>query len=251
MTDRLDDVPRQVFDERRSARDKYQALVVGRPGWGPLLHYELVTALVGRLPGALGLVLRGWLYPGLFKSCGRRVFFGPGIVLRHPHKISLGSDVVIDEGCVLDAKGTSNRGIAIGNGVFIGRLSSLNTKDGDIDIEDRVNIGSFSTVFSASQVTVGRETLLAAYTYLVGGGHASDDTGVAILDQPRPSRGIRIGAGSWIGTRASVLDGVAIGQGVIVGAHAVVTRDLPDFSVAAGLPATVLRSRRPVPTAAP
>ncbi len=97
--------------------------------------------------------------------------------------------------CVLDAKGTSNKGITIGDGVFIGRHSSLNTKDGNIVIEDRVNIGPFCTVFSASTVRIGRETLLAAYAYLVGGGHAFDDIGTPILDQARPSAGITVGAG--------------------------------------------------------
>jgi acetyltransferase-like isoleucine patch superfamily enzyme len=251
MAERLDDVPREIHDRSRSARQKYQALTIGRGGWGALLQYELITGVAGRLPGAVGLFLRSRLYPGLFKSCGRNVFFGADLVLRHPHKISIGDDVIIDDGCVLDAKGTSNRGIVIGNGVFVGRHSSLNTKDGDIVIEDRVNIGPFCTVFSASVVRIGRETLLAAYAYLVGGGHAFDDTGVAIRDQPRPSQGITIGPGCWIGTRVSVLDGVSIGKGVVVGAHAVVTRDLPDLSVAAGLPAVVLRSRENVPSSAP
>src|SRR5688572_28968540 len=111
MADKLDDVPREIFDRTRSAREKYQALMVGRQGWGALLRYEFVTSLAGRLPGALGLFLRSRLYPGLFARCGRNVFFGTDVVLRHPHKIAIGNDVVIDDGCVLDAKGTSNEGI--------------------------------------------------------------------------------------------------------------------------------------------
>jgi acetyltransferase-like isoleucine patch superfamily enzyme len=171
------------------------------------------------------------------------VFFGAGVTLRHPHKISIGNDVVIDDGSVLDAKGTSNTGITIGDGVFIGRYSSLNTKDGNIVLEDRVNIGPFCTVFSASTVHIGKETLLAAYAYLVGGGHAFDEIGTPILDQARPSAGITVGAASWIGAAVTVLDGVSIGRGVVVGANAVVTRSLPDFSVAAGTPAVVQRTR--------
>ena len=243
MTNKLDDVPREVFDRSRSPRQKYQSLMVGLPGWPALARYEAITTIAGRWPGAAGLFLRARLFPRLFATCGRNVFFGTDIVLRHPHKISIGDDVVIDDGCVLDAKGTSNRGITIGNGVFVGRHCSLHTKDGEIVLEDRTNIGPFSTVFSASRVIIGRDTLIAAYSYLVGGGHAFDETGVPILDQPRPSRGITVGAGSWIGTGVSVLDGVTIGRGVVVGAHAVVTRDLPDLSVAAGIPAAVVRTR--------
>jgi acetyltransferase-like isoleucine patch superfamily enzyme len=249
MTEKLDDVPREIFDSSRSARQKYQALMVGQPGWGALLRYELIVGLASRCPGALGLLLRARLYPRLLARCGRNVFFGTNVVLRHPHKIAIGNDVVIDDGCVLDAKGSTNRGITIGDGVFVGRHSSLNTKDGDIVLEDRVNIGPFCTVFSASSVRIGRETLLAAYTYLVGGGHAFDGTEVAILDQPRPSKGIAVGPGSWIGASVTVLDGVTIGHGVVVGANAVVTRDVPPLSVAGGTPAAVLRSRGAPPGA--
>jgi acetyltransferase-like isoleucine patch superfamily enzyme len=49
--------------------------------------------------------------------CGRNVVFGQNVVLRHPHKIHIGRDVVIDDNCLLDAKGETNRGIRIGDGV--------------------------------------------------------------------------------------------------------------------------------------
>ena len=137
---------------------------------------------------AAGLIfLRSRFYPLLLGKCGRNVFFGSDITLRHPHKIKIGDDVVIDDGCVLDAKGLSNHGITIGNGVFIGRQTSLNTKDGNIELEDGVNIGAFCTVFSASQVRCGKNTLIAAYSYLVGGGHDMTDTETAVIDQGRPS----------------------------------------------------------------
>jgi acetyltransferase-like isoleucine patch superfamily enzyme len=243
MADKLDNVPRAIFDEGTSARARYQELMVGQPGWWALLRYELVTLTASGRPGALGLYLRSHLYRHLLGACGRNVFFGLGVTLRHPHKIRIGDNVVIDDGCVLDAKGYSNAGITIGNGVFVGRHSSLNTKDGDLVLEDGVNIGTFCTVFSASSVRIGAHTLVAGYSYVIGGGHAFDDAGLPVSTQPRPSRGIVIGPGGWIGAGVSVLDGVSIGRGVIVGANAVVTRDLPDFAVAAGSPATVLRRR--------
>lgn len=243
MDEKLDNVPRAIFEGSRSRRAKYQELAIGLPGWWPLLRYELVMLVASRTPGALGLFLRSRLYPRLLGACGRNVFFGHGVTLRHPHKIRLGDNVVIDEGCVLDAKGRGNRGITVGSGVFVGRFTSVNTKDGDITLEDEVNIGTFCTVFSASDVVVGRGTLIAGYSYLIGGGHDFDRTDVAIGGQARPSRGIRIGAEGWIGAGVSVLDGVTVGRGVVIGANAVVTRDLPDYAVAAGTPATVLRTR--------
>ena len=67
--------------------------------------------------------------------------FGVNVTLRHPHKIHIGDNVVIDDHCCLDAKGTDNRGITIGNGVFVGRNTILSCKNGDIVIEDRANLG--------------------------------------------------------------------------------------------------------------
>src|SRR5918996_5106622 len=142
----------QLFEERTSARAKYEALVVGRSGWGALLKHELVTLAAQGVPGALGFALRKTLYPLLLGSCGRGVIFGQNVVLRHPHKIRIGDNVVVDDNCLLDAKGDTNRGIEIGSGVFIGRNSILSCKNGDIDLEDGVNIGFNCELFSGSRV---------------------------------------------------------------------------------------------------
>jgi acetyltransferase-like isoleucine patch superfamily enzyme len=92
-------------------------------------------------------------------------------------------------------------------------------------------------------VRIGQNTLLAGYTYVIGGGHDYSRVDVAVIDQDRPSKGITIGANGWIGAGVSVLDGVTVGRDVIVGANSVVTQDLPDFAIAAGTPARVLRER--------
>ena len=238
-------IQQALRDERRSSLEKYQDLVVGSRSFWRLLAYELAVTLTSWVPGALGLVLRRLAYPPLLGRCGRNVTFGQGVVLRHPAKIRLGDDVVVDDLVVLDAKGSTNAGITAGDGVFLGRGTILSCKDGDIVLGDHVNIGFHSEVFSASRVTVGRHGLFAAYTYLVGGGHAFDQAGVPILEQERTSRGIALGENVWLGTGVKVLDGVRIGRDVVVGAGAVVTADLPDGVIAAGVPARVVRAREP------
>jgi acetyltransferase-like isoleucine patch superfamily enzyme len=244
MTEKLDNVPRAVFDSGVSKRRRYQQLVIGRDGWGPLLRYEVIMLLANRVPGALGLFLRSRLYPGLLGACGRNVFFGMDVVFRHPHKIAIGDNVVIDDGAVLDAKGFSNRGITIQNGVFVGRHTILHTKDGDITLEDGVNLSASCAVFSASSVRIGRNTLVAGNCSVVGGGHDFSRHDVPISEQGRPSRGIEIGADSWMGIGVCVLDGIRIGHDAVIGANSVVTHDVPAFAVAAGNPARVLRDRR-------
>ena len=128
----------QLFSTETS-RAKYAGLVVGRPGVGALLKYEIIVTLAQARVGAFGLVLRKWLYPWLLGSCGPNVVFGQNVVLRHPHKIHIGSHVVIDDNCLLDAKGASNEGIRIGDRVFVGRNSILSCKNGDIELKDGAN----------------------------------------------------------------------------------------------------------------
>jgi acetyltransferase-like isoleucine patch superfamily enzyme len=240
---RIDRAQEQMFDSSRSSRQKYAALVVGRPGFAALLQHELVVTLTQSWPGALGLALRKMFYPLLLGSCGRNVIFGQNVVLRHPHKIHIGNDVVVDDNCLLDAKGESNKGIRIGDGVFIGRNTILSCKNGDIELGDHANIGFNCELFSASRVTVGSSALLAAYTYVIGGDHDFSDPSKPVLDQKRTSAGVTIGPGAWIGAGAKILDGVTIGHHGVIGAGAVVRADVPPHAVAVGVPARILLNR--------
>ncbi len=227
----------------RSPLRKYQDLVIGNRRLGRLLLHELVVVLSSWVPGAVGLLLRKIMYPWLLGAVGRNVVFGQGVVLRHPRKIRLADDVAVDDLVLLDAKGTGNHGIDIGHGVFLGRGTILCCKDGDIVLGDHTNLGFHCEVFSGSRVTVGRHGLFAAYVYLVGGGHEFERADVAVIEQARSSKGITLGDNVWLGTGAKVLDGVRLGSNVVVGANGVVTSDLPDGAVAAGVPARILRTR--------
>jgi acetyltransferase-like isoleucine patch superfamily enzyme len=240
------DIPRaqdQLFSGGQSARQKYSALVIGKDGWGPLLKYELVQQLSQHVPGAIGFALRKALFPSIVGACGRNVIFGQNVVLRHPHKIRIGDNVVIDDNCLIDAKGDSNRGITIGRGVFLGRNSILSCKNGDIEIADGANIGFNCEIFSASRVTIGAETLLAAYCYVIGGDHDFSDPAAAVLAQGRRSSGVGIGAGAWLGAGAKILDGVSVGDRAIVGAGAVVREAVAAGAIVAGIPARVVGQR--------
>jgi len=243
VNDRIAHAQEQLFAPGTSARQKYAALVVGRTGLGALLTYEFVVMLSQARAGAFGLVMRKALYPLLLGSCGRNVVFGQNVVLRHPHKIHIGDNVVVDDNCLLDAKGESNRGIRIGSGVFVGRNSILSCKNGDIELADGANIGFNCEVFSASRVTIGAGVLMAAYSYIVGGDHDFSDPSASVLAQPRTSAGVDVGAGAWIGAGAKILDGVTIGERAIVGAAAVVRESVPPLAVSVGIPARVVSHR--------
>ena len=242
----------QISGRRASSVRKYQQIIIGSDGWWTLIKYELIVLLVSRLPGALGLFLRGKLYPWILGEVGRGVAFGANISLRHPHKIRIGDGVIIDDNVLLDAKGDSNRGITIGRDCFIGRNSILSCKNGDIELGERTNMGFNCQIYSASLVRVGRDALISAYTYIVGGGNYDlERTDVPINQTLRADRryGIRVADNVWIGTHSVILDGVSIGEGTVVAAGAVVAENVPGWSIAAGAPARVVKERLREPSA--
>jgi len=241
---RITVIQKELFDERKGKIQKYCELVIGKSGFVSLVKYELILLISSWVPGALGLFLRSKLYPLLLGKCGRNVTFGQNVVLRHPHKIRVGSNVIVDDNCCLDAKGTDNKGIDIDDGVFLGRNTILSCKNGNIHLEERANLGFNCEIFSGGDVRVGKDVLFAAYVYLVGGDHIYDRTDIPVSHQGRTSQGIVVGDGCWLGAHVVVADGVQIGQDAIVGAGAVVLKDIPDFYVAAGVPAKPIKDRR-------
>jgi acetyltransferase-like isoleucine patch superfamily enzyme len=237
---------KELLSEKKSLSAKYATLVVGQKGLWKLFRFELITVLFSRLPGALGLALRKVFYPPLFGSVGRRVVFGRNITLRHPHKITLGDNTVIDDNVLLDAKGEGNVGLRIGANAYIGRNTILNCKEGSISVGDYTNISANCSLLSETEIVLGRYCFLAGQCYLVAGGnHSFDDVSRPIMFQPSVSKGgIRVGDDVWLGAGVIVLDGASIGQGTVVGAGSVVTGPLPEFAVAVGSPARVTRDRR-------
>ena len=230
-----------------SAFAKYRALCYGDRGLGYILWSELLQLTISLLPGALGLLLRGLFYPSLFKHCGAKVIFGKGLTLRHAHKISLGDRVVLDDGAVLDAKGETNAGITVGSGVFVGRNTIIYCKNGDIVLEDGVNISANCQVFSCNRLTVGAQTVIGAFTYLLSGGEYDYRNPAPFSEQTgMETKGpLTIGPGCWLGAHVVVADAACIGARCVIGAGAVVVKPIPDRMIAVGVPAKPVQ---PVPS---
>lgn len=236
-------IQKELFEEKKSKIAKYQDLIIGKRRPWSLIKYELIVLFSSWVPGALGLFLRSKLYPLLLGGVGKNVSFGTNVVLRHPHKIFIGDNVVVDDNCLLDAKGTDNKGITIGNGVFIGRNTILSCKNGDIFLDDNANMGFNCEIVSANVVKVGKNVLFAAYTYLICGDHDFDRVDIPISEQGRIARGIYVEENVWFGAGVKVLDGITIKNDSIIGTGSVVTKDIPEYSIAVGAPAKVIRNR--------
>lgn len=209
------------------------------------LKYEMIMTLFSPIPGAAGLFLRKIFFPLLFKKTGRGVVFGRNMTIRHPGKISIGDNVIFDDYTVLDAKGRDNHGITIGDNAVIGRNSIISCKGGDIRIGDFSNIGPNNSLFSESRLIIGQYVFTAGHTYMVAGGnHGFEDREMPIYFQPSVSRGgIIIEDDIWIGATVTIIDGVTIGKGSVIGAASLVNQSIPPMSIAVGVPARVVKKR--------
>lgn len=235
-----------VHDETSSALNRYQRVAVGRAGIPALVAFELAHLVTQNAPGALGLVLRKHLLARLFASCGRSPVLGQGLTLRCPNQIRIGHRFSIDAHAVLDGRSDEPVGIAIADSVLCGHNVTLAAKGGSITLEDRVQIGIHCTLLSAPgcPVVVEPDVAVGPYSFIGGTRYRHDDLARPIADQGHDLRGgVRIGAGSLVYARATILDGVTVGPGAIVAAGAVVTKDVPERAVVAGVPARQIATR--------
>ena len=237
---------RKVFDKKKSVFRKYREMYLGDLSLPGIVYYELVILLFTQIPGSLGFFLRKKFFAPLFRRAGKGVIFGKNLTIRHPQKISLGSNVIIDDNCLIDAKGEANEGISIGDNVTIGRNSSLVCKNGNIKIGSNVNITTNVNMICGEngEIIVGNNIDIGSFTHLSGGTYDYSRTDMLPSAQGRISKGIVLKDLVWIGAGVIILDGITIGQESIIGAGAVVTEDVPSNSVAVGVPAKVVRERR-------
>ena len=235
----------QSLFKNESNLDKYRRMVIGDQGWLQMIYFEFVILFFSLIPGALGLVCRKLFFRPLFKQVGKNVIFGRNMTLRHPHKISIGDNVIIDDDCLLDAKGESNSGIKISDYVSVGRFSSIVCKNGDIEIGQHVNIGSTVKIIVAEngKIIFGSNIDIGSGCHFSGGSYDYSQTDRLPSAQRLPTKGILVDDYAWIGAGVIVLDGVHIGRRSIVGAGGVVTQDIPANSIAFGVPAEVKSER--------
>lgn len=238
----------QLTDGSKSAFARYQDLALGSNSVWYLIKYELIMLFASWVPGALGLVLRKFLYPLVLGEVGNNVVFGQGVALRHGQKIKIGSGVIIDDGAVLDAKGGANSGIVIGDNTIISRNVVLSCKNGDITIGSNCTIGISTLVHAmeGSDVSIGDEVLIGAFCYFIGSGpYGTESLELAFKKQGmRPQGGIKIADNVWFGSHVQVLDGVNIEHSSIIGASTVVNKSVKEFEVVAGVPMKVLKNRQ-------
>ena len=236
---------KDLLDEKKGAIKKYKELFLGKVSFFYFIKYEIIIMMFSWVPGALGFAFRKIFFPLLFNQIGKGVVFGRNMTIRHPKKIEIGDNVVFDDNSVIDAKGENNKGLKVGNNVLIGRNTTISCKGGDIEIDDYSNIGPNNIIISESTIKIGKYVFTAGQMYMIAGGtHTFDRKDIPIWKQPSISKGgIIVEDDVWIGASSTILDGVKIGTGAIIGAAALVHKRIRPYTINVGVPAEMVKKR--------
>ena len=172
------------------------------------------------------------------RRAGNRVSFSA--YLKGHEKIALGHGCKIHADASVDA--SRSPGVHFGDKVTLNRYAYVQGGDGGVRLGDRVEVNNFSIVNGTGGVDIGDDTLIGPGVRIISYQHRHARS-ATIRSQPVIALPIRIGSDVWLGANAVILAGVSIGDGAVVAAGAVVREDVPEYSVVAGVPATVRKAR--------
>ena len=161
--------------------------------------------------------------------------------LRNPHVVTEGF-IFMGSNVELYARKGYGR-LVIGRWVHVGNGNAIRCHEGNLRIGDKCVFGKDNTVNCYLDIEFGESTLAADWVYICDFDHVFSDVHVPIKDQGITKAPVRIGPDVWIGQKASILRGVTVGRGSVIASHALVNRDVPPYSVVAGVPGRVIRNR--------
>lgn len=128
-------------------------------------------------------------------------------------------------------------GAKLGKGTFLCRRAEVLLPMG-LSMADRVSVGWFAELDARGGISIGYDTNISSHVKLITGSHDVDDP-----EYTADFRPITVGHHCWLGTGAMVLQGVNIGDGAVVAAGSVVTKDIPPYEIWGGVPAKFIRKR--------
>lgn len=137
----------------------------------------------------------------------------------------------------------SGGSIKMGKNCFVHDYAMILTYGGNIEIGDNCSFNPFTIVYGHGGLKIGNGVRIAAHCVIIPSNHNFDRLDIPIFRQGHTKKGIVIEDDVWIGTNCTILDGVTIGKGSVIGAGTLVNKSLPEYSVAVGVPARVLYKR--------
>lgn len=188
------------------------------------VHHSFIT----NMTGPVGMKLRQWYWKKKFKQMSKNVLLDVGLVITSPENISISEYTWIDAYCRLDAV-LGN--IAIGKRVHVAQGAIL-SGGGGLILEDYVGISAGAKIYSHSEAPRDGKRM---------SGPMVPNRYKSFVSAP-----VTIKKDAFIGAGAVVLPGVTIGEGAIVAANSLVNKNIPDYSIAVGIPARPMGKRTKV-----
>lgn len=155
--------------------------------------------------------------PDQFKAAGKHTVIAQNVDILDPHHLSVGDNVEFKYSCHLEVR----EGITIGS---------------------NTHFAPFCVLYGPLEI--GNNCAFAAHCTFAAVGHGYEQTDVPMVQQPPTAKKIIVEDDVWFGANCVVVGGVRIGQGSIIGAGAVVTKDVEPYSVMGGVPAKLIRKRK-------
>lgn len=194
-------------------------------------------------------VLRGSLLikPFLKKSKGI-IFAEKGAVVQFGHKVKTGSGLNLMKHSTINA--LSYGGVEIGNNFTLGKYATiectgvLRNVGNSLKIGNNVGINHYCFIGVRGDIEIGDNVIFGPRVNIFSENHNFDILNIPIKEQGVTKDKTIIGNDVWIGANVSIMSGVKIGNGCVIAAGAVVTKDIPDFSVIGGVPAKIIKNRK-------
>ena len=195
-------------------------------------------------------LLRGSLWRVRFREAKGLIFIGKRVAIRNPEYISAGRNFVAEDEC--EIQGLSLEGIVLGDNVAVGRYAMIRPSGyygrelgTGLRVGDNSNIGPYSYIGCYGRIDIGNNVLMGPRVNLFADNHDFSRTDIPIKAQGVTRSHIVIEDDCWLASSCTVLAGVTVHRGAVIAAGSVVTRDVPPYAVVAGVPARVVKWRKP------
>lgn len=176
------------------------------------------------------------------------VLIGKNVSIRYAGYLNAGKDLIIEDNVELNC--LSSSGIHLGNRVTIGKHAIIrpsNLYGGDIGeglkIGNNSNIGPFAYIGCSGFIEIGDNVMISPRVSIFAENHDFDNPNIIMKEQGVTKKFVKIEDDCWIAANSIILAGVTIGKGSVIAAGSVVTKDVPAYSVVAGVPAEIIKSR--------
>jgi acetyltransferase-like isoleucine patch superfamily enzyme len=205
----------------------------------------------------LGVIVRMGIWMGRgswvrwrFGTAKGLFLIGKDVTIRQASYIHVGRNFIAQDHCEIN--GLSQKGLVFGDKVTIGSYAIIrptNLYGGEAGVGLKVgnnsSIGPYGYIGCSGYIEIGDNVMISPRVSIYSENHNFSETDVPLIEQGVTRSFVKIEDDCWIAANSVILAGVTVGKGSVVAAGSIVTKDVPPYSIVAGNPAQVIRSRTP------